>query len=57
MRHLENTGLFILSGFFFLFLENWIIFLYAPFSCACVCAVPVILHSQKGFTWFCVPLL
>lgn len=40
MRHLENTGLFILSGFFFLFLENWIIF------CMRLSPVPVFVLYQ-----------
>lgn len=40
MRHLENTGLFILSGFFFLFSENWIIF------CMRLSPVPVFVLYQ-----------
>ena len=49
MRHLENTGLFILSGFFFLFFRKLDYFFVCAFLlCLCLDILSIIQNQDPG---------
>ena len=58
MRHLENTGLFILSGFFFLFLRKLDYFFVCAFLlCLCLCCTSYFAQSKRLHLVLCTAFI
>lgn len=58
MRHLENTGLFILSGFFFLFFRKLDYFFVCAFLlCLCLCCTSYFAQSKRLHLVLCTAFI
>ena len=58
MRHLENTGLFILSGFFFLFFRKLDYFFVCAFLlCLCLCCTSYFSRSKRLHLVLCTAFI
>ena len=58
MRHLENTGLFILSGFFFLFFRKLDYFFVCAFLlCLCLCCTSYFSQSKRLHLVLCTAFI